>query len=78
VVVPTGTYRPFLNDPPVNNVEIFSGNLATEVLGYTFTGASGDIGSGSVLGVTLVPVPGAVLLAMLGFGAAGLKLRKFA
>ena len=77
VVVPTGTYRPFVDDPPVNNVEIFDGNLDTEVLAYTFTGAAADIGPGSELGVTLVPVPGAVLLGVLGFGAAGLKLRKY-
>lgn len=72
VVVPTGTYRPFLNDPPVNNVEIFDGNLNTEVLGYTFTGAAGDIGSGSALGVHLVPEPATMILLSLG----GLLLSK--
>ena len=77
VVVPTGTYRPFDNDPPVNNVEVFDGNLDTEVLAYTFTGLPCGIGSGTELGVTLVPLPGAVLLGMLGFGAAGVKLRKY-
>ena len=49
LVVPSGTYRPFVNDPPVNNVEIFSGQLECEVLGYQFTGGAGDIGNGSVL-----------------------------
>ncbi len=78
VVVPTGTYRPFINDPPVNNVEVFDGNLDTEVLAYTFTGDASGIGSGSVLGVVLVPVPAAVLLGILGLGVAGIKLRKFA
>jgi len=72
VVVPTGTYRPFLGDPPVNNVEIFDGNLDTEVLGYTFTGTAGDIGSGDTLGVTLVPEPATVCL--LGLG--GLLIRR--
>jgi len=49
LVVPSGTYRPFVNDPPVNNVEIFSGQMECEVLGYQFTGGAGDIGAGSVL-----------------------------
>jgi len=48
-VVPSGTYRPFPNDPPVNNVEIFSGQLQCEVLGYSFVGDAGDLGSGDVL-----------------------------
>ncbi|MFA5291595.1 MAG: PEP-CTERM sorting domain-containing protein [Phycisphaerae bacterium] len=72
VVVPTGTYRPFVGDPPVNNVELFDGNLNCEVLSYTFTGAAGDIGSGSVLGVTLVPEPATMSLLVIG----GLLLRK--
>ena len=49
LVVPSGTYRPFVNDPPVNNVEVFDGELDCEVLGYRFTGDAGDIGNGSVL-----------------------------
>jgi hypothetical protein len=49
LVVPSGTYRPFPSDPPVNNVEVFSGQLACEVVGYRFTGTAGAIGAGSVL-----------------------------
>lgn len=76
-VLPVGTYRPFENDVPVNNVEIFDGNVATEVLGYTFEDAAGDIGSGDTLGVQTVPVPGAVLLGAMGLGMVGwMKRRK--
>ena len=49
-VLPAGIYRPWVNDPPVNNVEVFDGDLDCEVLGYTFTGKVGVIGSGSELG----------------------------
>ena len=56
-VLPIGTYRPFVGDPPVNNVEVFDGDVDCEVLGYTFTGSIGDIGDGSVLSVILVPAP---------------------
>ncbi len=53
-VLPESTYRPFVGDPPVNNVEIFDGDLDCEVLGYKFNGAIADIGSGSTLSVVLV------------------------
>jgi len=74
VVVPAGTYRPFEGDPPVNNVEIFSGNVATEVLAYTFTGDAAGIGEGSTLGVQLVPEPAS--MALLGLGLAALAARR--
>ena len=74
VVVPTTTYRPFVGDPPVNDVEIFSGQLAEEIIAYTFTGAAGDIGSGSVLGVQNVPEP--ATLCLLGLGGLGLLRRR--
>ena len=77
VVDPTTKYRPFPNDPPVNDVEVFSGLVDCEVIAYTFTGDVGDIGAGSVLGVQTVPVPGAVLLGAMGLGMVGwLKRRK--
>jgi len=77
VVVPTGTYRPFIADPPVNNVEVFDGNLDTEVLAYTFTGLAGDIGSGDTLGVTLTPEPATMsLLALGGLGVLARRRRR--
>jgi len=77
VVDPAYKYRPFINDPPVNDVEVFSGLVDTEVIAYTFTGDVSGIGEGSVLGVETVPAPGAVLLGGLGLGIVGwLKRRK--
>ena len=75
VVDPTTKYRPFVNDPPVNDVEIFSGLVDTEVVAYTFTGNVNDIGSGSVLGVENVPEPASLIIwGLLGAGAAGLTV----
>jgi len=48
-VQPKGTYRPFVNDPPVNNVEVFDGSLDTEVLAYRVSGDASSIGDGSTL-----------------------------
>lgn len=76
-VLPTATYRPFPGDPPVNNVEIFDGLMDCEVIGYTFTGACGDIGEGSSLEAKLIPEPatGCLLLAGL-FGLSGAVRRR--
>jgi len=65
-VLPEGTYRPFPNDPPVNNVEIFDGWVDCEVLGYLFTGTCGEIGEGSVLTPVLTPEPATLSLLALG------------
>jgi len=76
VVDPQATYRPFVGNPPVNNVEIFDGNLDCEVLAYTFTGSAENIGSGTVLGVQLIPEPATMALAGLGLLALFLRKRK--
>jgi len=77
VVDPSTKYRPFPNDPPVNDVEVFSGLVDCEVIAYTFTGDVANIGEGSVLGVQTVPVPGAFLLGAMGLGMVGwMKRRK--
>ena len=75
-VLPAGTYRPFPNDPPVNNVEIFDGQVACEVLGYTFTGTCAGIGDGSVLQAELVPEPATMGLLGLGLTALAAIRRK--
>jgi len=66
-VLPAATYRPFPNDPPVNNVEIFDGQVACEVVAYTFNGTVDQIAKGSTLEAELVPEPGAVM-ALVGIG----------
>ncbi len=48
-VYPEATYRPFAGDLHVNNVEVFEGNIKTEVEGYTFAGTLSSVGTGSVL-----------------------------
>jgi hypothetical protein len=58
------------------------GTILTLKFGYTgtvdeFFGADQNMTGGEVKGV-IVPIPGAVLLGMLGMGVAGLKLRKYA
>ena len=42
------------------------------------TGQDGNPSQGDAFHVSVVPVPGAILLGLLGLGAAGIKLRKFA
>lgn len=51
--------------------------IGFEVQG-TFDGANGSPSNPDFFHVSVVPVPGAILLCMLGLGVAGLKLRKFA
>ena len=46
-VRPWRTYRPFPNDPPVNDVEVFSGQVKCEVFGYQFAGTAQDLDEGS-------------------------------
>ena len=75
-VRPTAGYRSFLWDGLANDVEIFEGaTIDCEVLGYVY---EGDLAEGLSLTPKLVPVPGAVLLGILGLGAVGIKLRKYA
>lgn len=61
-VLPAATYRPFPNDPPVNDVEVFSGLMACEVLGYYFHGDLTASLEGGTLEVQHVPLPGALVL----------------
>ena len=75
VVVPGATYRPWVDDPPVNDVEVFDGDLNCEVFGYTFSGLASGIGNGSVLGVELVPEPATLGLLLIG-GLALLRRRR--
>jgi len=71
-LLPYGTYRPFPNDPPVNEVEVFSGNVLCEPLGYYFNGSLTSLSQGSTLEVHNTPIPGSLLL--LGSGLAGLAV----
>ena len=75
-VRPTAGYRTFLWDGLANDVEIFGGaTIDCEVLGYIL---EGELASGISLTPKLVPIPGAVLLGILGLGVVGIKLCKFA
>ena len=78
-VQPRRTYRPFPADPPVNDVENFSGNVECEVRGYRFAGSAFALGEGSELDALLgdavgwatYPISGVrVLLPWIALGAA--------
>ncbi len=75
-VLPAGIYRPFPNDPPVNNVEIFDGLVNCEVLAYTFAGTVSGIGPGSTLGVVRVPEPASCVLLVGAVVGAAMLLRR--
>lgn len=64
-------------DPFTTFTETFFVGTPT-IAKLSFEGLYGDNVGMLLDNVTLVPVPGAVLLGLLGLGAAGLKLRKFA
>jgi hypothetical protein len=79
VSVTLGPFVPTAFSSPAGGVSIFAGPIVnpfslTELAVITHTGAamtSFDATS------AVVPVPGAILLGLLGLGAAGLKLRRF-
>jgi len=73
-VQPAGTYRPFVADPPVNDVEVFDGTLACEVLGYHVCGTCSGIGEGSALTAELVPEPAS--MSLLALGGLGVLIRR--
>ena len=75
-VRPTAGFRSFLGEGLANDVEIFNGaTVDCEVLGYIY---EGTLATGLSLEPKLVPVPGAVLLGVLGLGVVGIKFRKYA
>ncbi len=72
-VDPAQGYRPFPNDPPVNDVEVFSGIVLSEVVGYRYYVNSPVVpGEGSILRVELVPVPEPATMGIFGLGLMGL------
>jgi len=61
--------------PVVGNAGSFS---VIHLMFEDFSGSGGVAGDAYFDNISLVPVPGAVLLGILGLSAAGIKLRKFA
>jgi hypothetical protein len=77
----------YLDTSPGNDDEIAVADLANTMLGNLsaaglpfdrYTAVSNGPGTKNWQDFVVVPVPAAFLLGMLGLGAAGLKLRKFA
>ena len=67
------TYLTILGEVETDDIDEYG----FRVMGL-MTGQDGNPSQGDAFHVSVVPVPGAILLGLLGLGAAGIKLRKFA
>lgn len=66
----------YLTAPAASSGSLDLANI--QKMGFRVSGDFGSDGSSDTFHVSIVPVPGAVLLGILGLGAVGLKLRKYA